>query len=95
MAKRKIIAKIPASLSEQAAKPIESEKVAPETDDKSNDVFDIMVRKIPEDARDDYLKVKKIMKKRGVTKLKNGDSLSLSGLMREAFLDLLERELKG
>lgn len=84
MAKRKIVAPKEAPLKDV-------EKVELQT----TETFDLLVRRIPDTAELDFMMLKKKMKAQGITKLPNGDQFSLSGYMKQALLEKLEKDLKG
>lgn len=83
MAKRAIVAQVEAPLKD-------IEKVEPQ----STETFDLLVRKIPDQAELDFLKLKKKLKSQGIKDLANGDRLSLSGYMKEALLEKLAKDLE-
>ncbi|NGZ17993.1 hypothetical protein G6Z94_11650 [Vibrio aestuarianus] len=82
MAKRAIVAQVDAPLKDV-------EKSTPQ----STETFDLLVRKIPDQAEVDFIKLKKKMKAKGIKALANGERVSLSGYMKEALLEKLERDL--
>ena len=83
MAKRTIVAPNTA--------PLKDTETAPRT--QSTTTFELPVRKIPDDAQMDFLRLKSKLKAKGIKKLANGNQLSLSGYMLEAALEKLERDL--
>jgi hypothetical protein len=82
MAKRPIVATQTAPLKDVQEKP------------KSNETFELLVRNIPDQVNIDFAQLKMRMKAQGITKLKNGDRISLSGYMCQALLESLERDLQ-
>lgn len=82
MAKRAVVAQVDAPL-----------KDVEQTTPQPTETFDLLVRKIPDQADLDFLKLKKKLKAKGVKTLANGDRLSLSGYMKEALLEKLAKDL--
>lgn len=81
MAKRAIVATQAAPL-----KDIEIKTTSTET-------FELLVRNIPDQVNVDFAALKMKLKAKGVKSLGNGDRLSLSGYMKQALLESLERDL--
>lgn len=82
MAKRAVVAKADAPLKDV-------EVVAPH----STETFELLVRKIPDQAELDFAILKKKLKAKGIKNLANGDRLSLSGYMKEALIEKLAKDL--
>lgn len=82
MVKRTIVATQPAPLKDVQVKP------------ESTETFELLVRNIPDQVNIDFAKFKNKMKAQGIKHLKNGDRISLSGYMRQALLESLERDLQ-
>lgn len=81
MAKRAIVAKSNAPLTD----------VQTQTD--STETFQLLVRDIPDQVNVDFAALKMKLKAQGVKTLKNGSRISLSGYMKQALLESLERDL--
>lgn len=81
MAKRSIVATPTAPLKDVQEKPV------------STETFELLVRNIPDQVNLDFAAFKIKMKAQGIKTLRNGDRISLSGYMKQALLEALERDL--
>ena len=81
MAKRQIVAPQTAPLKDVQEKT------------ESTATFELLVRNIPDQVNIDFATFKNKMKAKGIKHLNNGDRISLSGYMRQALLESLERDL--
>lgn len=101
MAKRSVVLPKAAPLADnQGAIEQAKQSQRAETDDKKEvktkveATTEILVRGIPVSEEAEFLKLKMEWKKRGIKKLPNGERVSLSGLMKYAFSEMLKEEVK-
>ncbi|MCG9785411.1 hypothetical protein L1D52_24180 [Vibrio brasiliensis] len=83
MARRPIVTKPSAPLADVQAKT------------ESDETFQLLVRDIPDQVNVDFAELKMKLKAKGIKTLKNGSRISLSGYMKQALLESLERDLNN